>query len=249
MDVTDDVEGAGEVAEVVVSALQDDFGAVGLLLGAQDVHLAEALALQSAQRTAQLAPVALDDVAGHVRAVGPLRVAREADLLGQVEHDGDGQHVVLPGQLNELLAALGLHVGGVDDGEPSGREALARDVVQDVEGVTARALIVLVVGDEAAAEVRGDDLGGLEVLAGEGGLARSAGADEHDEGEVGHRQRARGTGHAAFASFVFPSFFSSFSAPDSSPVVSFSVDIVNTAICVGGPTSGSSGPTGTNATP
>ncbi|CAO0834319.1 hypothetical protein SMICM17S_01117 [Streptomyces microflavus] len=49
VDVADDVERAGEVAQVVVPALQDHFGALGLLLGAQDVHLAEALALQAAQ--------------------------------------------------------------------------------------------------------------------------------------------------------------------------------------------------------
>ncbi len=49
VDVTDDVEGPGEVPQVVVPAFQDDFGRVGLLLGAQDVDLAEAFALQTAQ--------------------------------------------------------------------------------------------------------------------------------------------------------------------------------------------------------
>ncbi len=174
----------------------------------------------------------LHDVAGHARAVGAGGVARLADLFRQVEHDRDGQHVVLAGQLDELLAALGLHVGGVDDGEPARGEPLAGDVVQDVEGVTAGALVVLVVGDQPPAEVGGDDLGRLEVPAGERGLARAAGADEDDEGQVGHGQCARGTGHAAFSSFVVPG----------------AVVIVNTAICVGGPTSGSSGPTGTNST-
>lgn len=215
VDVTDDVEGAGEVAEVVVAALQNHFRVLGLLLGAQDVDLAEALALQTAQRAAQLPAVALDDVAGHVGTVRTARVAREADLFGQVEDDRDRQHVVLPGQLHQLTAALRLDVGGVDDGQPSGGQPLARDVVQDVEGVPAGALVVLVVGDEAAAEVRGDDLRRFEVPAGEDGLARAARPDEDDEGEVGHRQDASGAGavavagavagagvtHAAFASF------------------------------------------------
>ncbi len=188
VDVADDVEGAGEVAEVVVAALQDDFGRVGLLLGAQYVNLAEAFALQPAQRTAQLPAMTPHDMTGHAGAVGPGGVARLTDLFRQVQHDGDGQHVVLPGELDELFAALWLHVGRVDDGEPARGETLARDVVEDVEGVPAGALVVLVVGDEAPAEVRGDDLGRLEVPAGEGGLARSAGADEDDEGQVGHGQ-------------------------------------------------------------
>ncbi len=49
VDVADDVEGAGEVGEVVEALLQYDLGRFGLLDGAQDVHLAEALALQAAQ--------------------------------------------------------------------------------------------------------------------------------------------------------------------------------------------------------
>ncbi len=166
VDVPDDVERAGEVAEVVVAALQDHPGVLGLFLGAQHVHLAEALALQSAQGAPQLAAVPLDDVARHGGAVGAGRVACGADLLGEVEDDGDGQDVVLPGELDELLAALGLDVGRVDDGEPSGLQALARDVVQHVEGVAAGALVVLVVGDQAPADVRGDDLGRLEVQPG-----------------------------------------------------------------------------------
>lgn len=240
MDVTDDVEGTGEVAEVVVAALQHHFRVLGLLLGAQDVDLAEALTLQAAQRTAQLPAVALDHVAGHVGTVRPGRVAREADLFGQVEDDRDGQHIVLPGQLHQLAAALRLDVGGVDDGQPSRGQALARDVVKDVEGVPAGALVVLVVGDESAAEVRGDDLGRFEVSAGEGGLARATRPDEDDEGEVGHRQDASGAGavagavagagvaHAVFASFSVVAVASGAPAVSVVSVVSVAA-IVNTA--------------------
>ena len=65
--------------------------------------------------------------------------------------------------------------------------------------------------------------------AGEGKLSSRLGLVT-DAVEVGDGQDPplRGLGHAAFASF--------------SPVTSRA----NTAICVGGPTSGSSGPTGTN---
>src|SRR5690606_17652563 len=113
VDVADDVEGAGEVGQVVEPLLGDDGGPLDLLRAAQHVHLAEALALQVAQRAAQFAGVPADDPAGHVGAVGAGRVALGAHLLGHVEHDGYGQHVVPPGQFDELLAGLPLDAGGV----------------------------------------------------------------------------------------------------------------------------------------
>lgn len=266
VDVADDVEGAGEVGQVVEALLGDDGGVLGLRGSAQHVHLAEALALQVAQGAAQFAGVALDDPAGHVGAVAAGGVALGADLLGHVEDDGDGQHVVLPGQLDQLTPGVLLHVGGVDDGAAAGGEPLARDVVQDVEGVTAGALVVLVVGDQAPAEVGGDDLGRREVAPREGGLAGAGGADQHDEGEVGDGQGAGPHGgvcggaggacggargacggargvcgaHAAFASFSV--------AVAVVAGVSVMVLRVNRASWVGGPTSGSSGPTGRNST-
>ena len=66
------------------------------------------------------------------------------------------------------------------------------------------ALVVLVVGDEAAAEVGRDHLGRREVLARERALARARRADQHDEAGIGEVDPHR----------------------------------LNTAICVGGPTSG-----------
>lgn len=191
VDVTDDVEGTGEMGEVVEPLLQDHLGGLGFLDGAQHVDLAEALALQTAQRAPQVAAVPLDDGAGQPGPVGAGGVALGADLLGHVQDDGDRQDVVLAGECDQLPAGVGLDAGRVDDGQAAGGEALARDVVQDVEGVAAGALVVLVVGDQAPAVVGGDGLGGLEVLAGEGGLARSGGPDQNDEGQVGDGKCAR----------------------------------------------------------
>lgn len=236
MDVADDVEGAGEVGQVVEALLGDDGGVLDVRDAAQDVHLAEALALQAADRSPQFTDVALDDPDRHVGPVGAGRVALGAHLLGHVEDDGDGQHVVLLRQVDQLPPAVLLHTRRVDDRATAGGQALARDVVQDVEGVLRRATVVLVVGDQAPAEVRGDHLGRLEVPAGEGGLAGTRGADEDDEGEVGDGKSpscALDLGHAAFASFS---------------VLITAVLTSKMAICVGGPTSGSSGPTGLNST-
>ena len=84
--------------------------------------------------------------------------------LGQVEHDRDRQHVVLAGQRDQRLAGLGLHVGGVDDGQPPARQPLAGDEVQHLERVVGRGLVVLVVGDQAAAEVGREHLGRRKCL-------------------------------------------------------------------------------------
>ena len=58
-----------------------------------------------------------------------------------------------------------LDAGGVDDGEQPAAQPGADDVLQHVEGVLGRGLVVGVVGHQAAAVVAGDDLPGREVLA------------------------------------------------------------------------------------
>jgi hypothetical protein len=97
-------------------ALERDGGE--LVGGAQDVDVTEALALEALRR----------DGAGW-RTAGGRRgrrccgrvagaVALEADLeSADVEDDGDGEGVVLAGEGDERRAAVGLDVGGVDDGE------------------------------------------------------------------------------------------------------------------------------------
>lgn len=88
------------------------------------MDLAEALALQAAQRAPQVAAVPLDDRAGQAGPVGAGRVAFGADLFGQVQDDGDGQDVVLAGELDQLPTGVGLDAGGVDDGEAAGARRL-----------------------------------------------------------------------------------------------------------------------------
>jgi hypothetical protein len=86
--------------------------------------------------------------------IGPRGVAIQAELLRHVEDDGDREHVVGTGELDERSTSLALHVRGVDDRELAGGEPLARDEVQGVEGVLRRRLVVLVVGHEAPERVR-----------------------------------------------------------------------------------------------
>jgi hypothetical protein len=212
VDVADDVERTGDVAVVVEQALAHDLRLGDVLLGAQDVHLAEPLLAEVPEPAAQLVALAADHLRPEV-AVRADGVALDAEALGHVEDDRDRQDVVRAGQGDEVAARLGLHVRGVDDREAAGVQALAGDVVQDVEGGRRGGLVVLVVGDEPAAEVAGDRLEGAEVRLSERRLARAAGADEDDERQLRNREP-----HATLR---------------------------KTASWVGGPTSGSSSPTGT----
>ena len=190
--VADDVERALFVTEIVEQCRPGDGGRCHLLGGAQDVHGAEALAAQVVKTAPQLAALAADDVRAEVP-VGALGVALGAQPLRQVQDDRHREHVVLAGQQDQLAAGLGLHVGRVDHGQPAGGQALARDEPQHLERVPGRRLVVLVVGDQATAEVRGDHLGRLEVRAGEGRLARAGHADQDDQAQLGDAQLGHGS--------------------------------------------------------
>jgi hypothetical protein len=181
--VTDDVERAGQVALVRPEPLANHLDAIDLVNPAQDVHLSEALAVQVADRTAQRRTL----VADHVIAEGAIRSRRvpfAANLGGHIEHDRIREDVVVLGQLHDRPAVLGPHTGRVDHRDPSGLEPLGGNGVQDRERCVRGALIVLVVADQPAAEVGGDDLGGQEVSTGERRLARAGHADERDGAQL-----------------------------------------------------------------
>nr|BFE54005.1 hypothetical protein GCM10017745_74320 [Saccharothrix mutabilis subsp. capreolus] len=217
--VADHVERPGLVAQVVEQPLGDDRRLVHFGLAAQHVDLLEALLAEELQRLAQRGPVPAHDVRAEV-AVRPGRVARQAHLFGQVEHDRHRQHVVLARDLHQLRAVGPLHVGRVHHGGPPGGEPLARHVVQHVERVAGGRLVVLVVGHQAAEVVAGQDLRRREVRARERRLARAGGADQHHQAQVRDLQLHQ----------------------------SCSPTTVKTAICVGAPSAGSSGPIGSNDT-
>src|SRR5262245_44724171 len=99
--------------------------------------------------------------------------------------------MVLAREVDERLARLALHVGGIDDGEPPAPEPLFGYVAKRVEGVRGRRLVALIVGDETTEGIRGEHLGRLEVAPGEGRLARAGDSDEHDEREVRDDQAHR----------------------------------------------------------
>ena len=121
----------------------------------------------------------------------PVTIALLAQPLGQVENDRDGQDVILSGERDEGLPRLDLHVGRVHDRELPAREPPARDEMQRGERVGRGRLVVLIVRDEAAAIVRRQHLGGLEVLRGKRGLPAAGRSDQDHERQLGHDQLHR----------------------------------------------------------
>jgi len=182
VDVADDVEGAVVVAPVVPGALALDGRRLDLVDAVEHRHAVEALAPEPPKRAAQLGGLAPHDVRAEGAVIAP-GVALDADLWRDVEHDRGGEHVVVLGQADQLASSLGLHARRVDDRKPASLEALAGDEVKHLERSRRRGLVVLVVADEPAAEVRGHDLGGEEVLGGEARLPRAARADEHHQAQ------------------------------------------------------------------
>ena len=150
----------------------------------EDKNVAESLFPERPQRPPQLRLLVAHDVRAEVTC-GPIAVPLVAEPLRQVEHDGYRQAVVLPGELDERLASLGLHVRGIDDREPPQRQPLGGDEPQHLESLNRDRLVVLVVADHGPAGVGREDLGRLEVPARERALARSAGANQDDEAEAG----------------------------------------------------------------
>src|SRR5579884_220472 len=127
--------------------------------------MAKPFALQPTERAPQLIRLIAYDVRTEI-AIRASAVAFLAGLLGQVQDDCAGKHVVFPRQFDQRLACFGLYIGRVNDREAACLEALSGDVVQYVESVIRCRLIIFVVGDKSAAEIRREYLCRLEVLAG-----------------------------------------------------------------------------------
>lgn len=141
------------------------------------MNVSKALAFQIAQRAAELLTLLPDDVLSEI-SIRSLFVSILANSLTEIENDGNWNHVVLACECDERLARLGLDVSGVDYCQFAGRETFGGDEVQDFEGVFGGRLVVLVVRNEPAAEVGGDDFGWFEVCGGKRRLTTAGRTDE-----------------------------------------------------------------------
>ena len=152
--------------------------------------MTEAFALQSAQRAPQLLRLIAHDVRPEV-AVRRVAVPLVAELLRQVEHDRDRQDVILARQLDQRLARLRLHVGGVDH-----RQLARASRFAAMKCSTSKASLVAAwsfSSSETRPRQKSEDRTsvGLKVLPREVDLPRAGGADQHHQRELGNRDLHR----------------------------------------------------------
>src|SRR5690606_9238614 len=116
MHVANEVEWAMLGSLIVPQGDASENRRVDLLRRVKDEHVPKALALQAVHSAAKLGELLADD-GGAKLPIAATLIAIAAGLLGQVEHDGDREDVILPREPHERLPRLALHVGGVDNSE------------------------------------------------------------------------------------------------------------------------------------
>ena|SRR5438309_3195863 len=103
-----------------------------------------------------------------------------ADLLREVENDGNRQHMELACQSNQRLSGVRLHVRSIDNGQPPRSQTLPGDEVQDLERLLGRGLVVFVIRYQTATVIRRQDFRWLEMLASKGRFSAARRTDEQD---------------------------------------------------------------------
>ena len=117
------------------------------------MDVSKPLALQSSEAAFHVADLPADHVRSEV-AVRSAAVAFLAHPFWRIHHDCDREAVVLASMFDQALSVFRPNIGRIHDGQPSARQPLLDHVVQRVECIVRASLIVLIVTDEPAEEVR-----------------------------------------------------------------------------------------------
>ena len=104
-----------------------------------------------------------------------------AEFLREVKYQRNREHVELARKLNQRFAPVLLHVRGVDGREPSQGKPLSGNEVENLKRIACDRLLVFVVGNQTATEIRRQDFGRFEMHAGEGRFTGTRRVDEHYE--------------------------------------------------------------------
>jgi hypothetical protein len=137
MDVSNDVERATFVTFVVPSLRPDDLDALNLLEAFQMEDVSCPFLSERSDGSPHERPLPANDVRAEL-SVRPGRVPLVAKGLWDVENDGVGECVVLARDSKQLLAAVRVDIGRIDDRESHILQALFYDEVHELEGVCRR---------------------------------------------------------------------------------------------------------------
>ena len=162
MHIADDVERAVLLLAIVPQRLPLNHRCLDFF-HVQHVNVPESFFLQTAKRTPQILPLVLDDPW--------LQLCDRSSACC-----GPGKFFPAPGTQSPpaardigepapaALSRFGLHVGRIDHRQPSSRQPLSRDEVQNLESVFAGRLIGLIVGNQAPAVIGRNNLRAQEML-------------------------------------------------------------------------------------
>ena len=112
MDVANDVKRTAIGSAVRPEPLSLNLHRLNFFLATQVMDEPKTLPIQRVNGTSQLLDVLTNNVVRKV-AIRTLLIAEMANFLGNVEHNGDGQDMILSCQSNKRFAIVGLHVCGI----------------------------------------------------------------------------------------------------------------------------------------
>src|SRR5262249_21302337 len=139
-----------------------DFNLLDFVRRRKHCDMVKSFPLQRSQRPAQILCLLPNDMRPK-RTVGALPVAFLTYIRREIEHDRGNQHVVITSKLDERDPIFKLDACRVDNRQTAGTKPLTGDVMQDVESVRRRRLIVIVIRSKSATKVRRQYLRGLEM--------------------------------------------------------------------------------------
>ena len=154
MDISNDVEGAVLVLQVIPQRLPHNFRGIHFFGRLQDVDSPKAFTFELSKRIPQLPAL----LAHNMRTEIPFRavsISLLAQFFREVKNDGDRNTVILARKRDDRLAGLRLHVRRINHHQPARRQPLGRDEMEHFKRVFCRRLAIFVIRHKAAAEVRG----------------------------------------------------------------------------------------------
>jgi hypothetical protein len=165
MDVTDDIERSVILPPIGPQGLAFDFDGIDFLNTPQNKNVSKALALQVANRPPQIPRLTPNHV-GSELPIGSARIAIQANRFVDVEHNRCRNCVVFPGHCKVSLPRRFLHVGCIDDRQPTTRQSFRQNVIENVKSIRSRFQTRLIVANPTTAFIRRNDFRRQKVLAG-----------------------------------------------------------------------------------